>query len=182
MKGRTGVSIGKGRTGGGPGVGKPGFCVICAWPGAQFINRRYANDPSAFDYGDFKAMAETMDPEWRVPSKPTWYRHKEHITAPLITEVEKARRNPAVVPKTSQGALAMIRDMGMQNAIERPETVTVDHAIKAAAELEKAKGGIRGVVMVLADMLGGAQTPAIDGTWEEVPQLESQEETNGATA
>lgn len=149
---------------------------MCAWSGAPFLNKRAAEE--GFGYQDMRALVQSMDPDWRPPSKPTWYAHKKHITAPIVTATQEAKRNPVIVPQSSVGALEMIRNLGMRNAVENPETVTVDHALKAATELERSKGSSGGVVMILAKMLAARdETPAIETAWTEVPALTTEEET-----
>lgn len=159
------------------GQGKPGFCKICVHPGAQFINARREREGEAFNARLASDMASSLDPDFKF-TRQTWYAHLDHITHPLVTAVEKSKRNPVITPKTTTGVLESIRDMGMQNAIENPETVTVDHALKAATELNRKGQTVDEVVIVMAKVMSGqVRAEEIVGEWREVPALETQEDT-----
>lgn len=159
------------------GQGKPGFCKICVFPGAQFLNARHARE--GLNAKQAAEFAKTLDPSFGF-TRQTWYAHVEHITHPLVTAADAARNAPVIVPKTNTGALEMIRDIGMKRAVEHPDEVTVDHAIKAASELNKREVGTDKVMVVLAKILSGEQpAEAIVGEWHEVP-TELLEDTNGS--
>jgi hypothetical protein len=159
------------------GQGKPGFCKICVHPAAQFLNGRYEREGKAFNAKVAADFAKTLDPKFTF-TRQTWYAHLEHITHPLVTAVEESKRHPVVVPKTNTGVLEAIRDLGIRRAIENPEEVTVDHALKAATELNRKQTSTDEVLIVFAKVLSGEQpAEVIVGEWRELPPSE-QEDSN----
>lgn len=152
----------------GLGQGKPGFCKICVHPGAQFLNARYEREGKAFNAARAAEFAKQLDPTFSF-TRATWYAHLEHITHPLVTAADAARSAPVLVPKTNTGVLEAIRDIGIKRAVENPDEVTVDHALKAASELNKKQAGTDNVLIVFAKVLSGEQpAETIVGEWSEV--------------
>lgn len=159
------------------GQGKPGYCKLCTFAGAQFLNARYEREgKDAFNAARALEFAQTLDPSFSF-TRSVWYAHTKHITHPLVTAADAARNSPVVVPKTNVGALEMIRDIGMKRAVDNPDEVTVDHAIKAATELNKKQAGTDNVFIAFAKVLSGEQ-PAeiIVGEWREIGPAEPQQE------
>lgn len=157
----------------GSGKGKPGYCKICDSPWAEAINRLIAQDNNE---AETKRAIQVIDPDFTW-NRQTFYGHKKHVTHPLVTHAKAAQENPVVVPKTNRGVLEAIRDIGMQRAVENPDEVTVDHALRAAAELNKTENKADGALMILIKTISGGQAPeVIEGDWSEVPQLETTDE------
>lgn len=148
------------------GQGKPGFCKICVHPAAQFLNARVEREgKDVFNAARAAELAKELDLTF---SRQTWYAHLDHITHPLVTAVEESKKNPVIAPKTTTGALEMIRDLGIKRAIENPEEVTVDHGLKAMAELNKKATSTDSVTIVLAKIMSGEVAPeVIVGEWTE---------------
>jgi hypothetical protein len=159
------------------GQGKPGFCKICVFPGAQFLNARYERDgKDAFNAARALEFAKTLDPTFTF-TRSTWYEHVKHITHPLVTAADAARNSPVVVPKTTIGGLEMVRDVALARAAEHPEEITIDHGLKAMAELNKKQAGTDNVLIVFAKVLSGEQpAEAIVGEWHEVGSADQQED------
>lgn len=109
--------------------------------------------------GECQRWAKDIDPAFTF-SRATYYTHREHITSPLIPAAEAARRSPSIVPQTNVGVLEAIRNIGAQRALEHPEEVTVDHALKAASALEARKGGTDNWVILLAKAM--QETPLLE--------------------
>lgn len=152
------------------GAGKPGFCKICHFSGSRFINARHAREE--MNAKQALEFAKTLDPDFTF-TRQTWYAHLEHITHPLVTAVAEAKKNPIVVPKTNTGVLEAIRDLGIRRAVENPDEVTVDHALKAAAELNKKQSGTDNVLIVFAKVLSGEQSAeTVVGEWTEITTQE----------
>lgn len=160
------------------GIGHRGYCRICDHPAAQFLNQKLADAPldkrgkSTFNAARAAEFALELGLTF---SRETWYSHVEHITHPLITHAKAAQSSPAIQPRTNQGVLEMIRDIGMKRALDNPDEVTVDHAIKAATALEAKKLGSDNVIILLAKFMA-AQKPeeltgeeVIQGHWRELP-------------
>ena len=162
------------------GRGKPGFCKICVHPASQFLNARVEREgKDVFNAARAAELAQTIDPDFKF-NRQTWYSHLEHITHPLVTAAENAKKSPVVVPKTNTGVLEAIRDIGMKNAVEHPEDITVDHALKAAAELNKRQTGTDDVIVVFAKIMSGEQPAEIVvGEWSELPSSQEDPIPNG---
>jgi hypothetical protein len=164
----------------GTGVGKPGYCKICDHPAGQFLNDKVKNNPPD-RYGktgfNSKRAQEFALELGLTFDRATWSEHVEHITHPLITHLKQAQANPVILPKTNQGVLEAIRDIGMRNAADNPDLVTPDHAIKAAGILEQKKLGAESIQIFIAKFMQQAkpeelETDVIVGAWRELPLLE----------
>src|SRR5687767_6922392 len=146
-------------------MGREGFCKLCASPYAAALNRLILDGKNA---GECLRYTEPLGLKFQ---RHTWYRHKEdHLTHPLITAVAKAKKNPLIVPKSNTGVLEAIRELGMRRAIENPEEVTVDHALKAASILQASEKKGDNILVVLAKAVM-AEAPAdiyIEGEYMEV--------------
>ena len=159
------------------GRGKPGFCKICIHPAAQFLNKRYEAEGEDFNAAKAARLAKEIDSDFSF-SRQTWYSHLEHITHPLVTAVEDAKKHPVVVPKTNEGVLEAIRDIGMRRAAEHPDEVGVDHALKAASILAQKQPKSDSIVVLLAKVISASPPPEIiEGEFTEVtPVLTTEEE------
>lgn len=156
------------------GYGKTGFCSICVWPGSQFLNKNRLAKGEEFNYTKAKDLAGLMDPDYRFPNRRVWYTHtREHLHSPLVTAVERARREARDLPKTNREGLELIRDLGLEAAINNPDLVTPDHAIKAMDVMEKKTPGPQSVLMLLAQVQAGRPPEIVQGEYFE---LETQEE------
>jgi hypothetical protein len=111
-------------------------------------------------------------------ARPTYYAHKEHITHPLITAVELARKNPIVVPKTNRGALEMVRDVGMARIANDPSLITPDHVLKSLSIMESSKRPVENLFVVLAKLMvapSGESAEVIVGDFTEVTDSDTME-------
>ena len=162
----------------GTGAGHRGYCLVCDHAGAVFLNRRL--EESEEDARGRKVFNAARAQEFALElgltfSRETWYNHVKHITHPLITLAKAAQASPVIQPKSNQGVLEMIRDIGMKRAMENPEEVTVDHAIKAASALESRKLGSDNVIVMLAKFMAVAKPEELTGgeiivgQWRELP-------------
>lgn len=148
------------------GASREGYCKLCSSPMAPALNKLIVDGKNAAD------AQRTMEPLGLKFTRQTFYSHKEHVTHPLITAVEKAKRNPVVVPKSNTGVLEAIRELGMRKAIDNPDEVTVDHALKAASILQQSEKKGDNILVVLAKsvMADVSEDIAgyIEGEYEEV--------------
>jgi len=151
--------------------GKTGYCSICKHPKVKVVNEVIAGGGS---YSAALDRAQEFDFKF---AKATFYTHKSHATSPLITDAEAARKNP-VVPQSNKAVLEAIRDIGMKKALENPDSVTVNQALRAASILAEKEGKHESVLIVLAKALQGTPPELIEGSWREVPQLETEEEVS----
>lgn len=119
-----------------------------------------------------------LDPDWKY-DRHGWYTHiKEHLTSPLITAAQKTKRDgPKILPKSNDEALEMIRDIGMQNVIDNPESIGVDHALRAISEQEKKSKGPENLWVLLSRVQSGEAPETLIGEFQDVtPQLETAQE------
>lgn len=124
---------------------REGYCKICSSPYAAAVNKLIVDGKNAAD------AQRAVEPLGLTFTRHTFYKHKDdHVTHPLITAVARAKRQPLVVPKSNAGALEMIRELGMRKAIENPDEVTVDHALKAASILQQSEKKGDNILVVLA--------------------------------
>jgi hypothetical protein len=126
-----------------------GSCKICSGQYADQINNMIQ---AGKNEGQIKRAIREIDPAiwW---SRPTFYAHKEHITHPLVTAADAARKNPLIVPSTNRGALEMIRDAGMRQIIDNKVVLTPDHTLKAISIMEQSKRPIESIWIVLAKLM-----------------------------
>lgn len=149
-------------------MSKTGYCSLCKHPQVTALN-------NAINAGKgYVTCLREMDQAFGMSfAKGTFLKHKEHITAPLITAAEDARKN-ALTPRNNRAVLEAIRDIGMRKALDDPDSVKIDHALRAAKILQDAEGKQETVLVLLAKAVQGPtpQPETIEGEYTEVPQLE----------
>jgi len=160
-------------------AGSIGYCKICDFRFAEILNRKLADEgEKKFTAAAAQRFAAELEPGYSF-DRETWRKHKAHITHPLVTLQKQALANPVIVPKTNQGKLEAIADIGIQRALENPETVSVDHALKALGILEQKKDRKENIWVILAKAITGQQAEVndyIEGEFRvvEPPALEDQ--------
>lgn len=111
----------------------PGSCKLCESVYSTIINRLIEQEKNEADVK--RVMAEIdADFYW---TRQTFYAHKKHITHPLISAARKARENPVIAPKTTEGFLELVRDAGIARVMEDPDSVKLRDALKASEILER---------------------------------------------
>lgn len=150
---------------------KTGYCSICRRPDVKQINKAIE---AGFSYQSVRDI--TSNP----PAKATFFKHKEHVTSPLLTDAEAARENPVIQPKSNKEVLEAIRDIGLANAMENPDRITTTHALRAAEILSAKEKRVDSVTVVLAKLLTAGAPAALPYMESEVVEGEySLEENNG---
>jgi hypothetical protein len=144
-------------------MSKTGFCSLCKHPKVLALN-------NAINAGKgYTICLREMEEEFGMTfAKRTFLKHKEHITAPLLTEAEKARKMSLVGPRNNRAILEAIRDIGMQRALENPEEVKIDHALRAAKILQDAEGKQETVLVLLAKAVQGPVPEIIEAEYKEL--------------
>jgi len=155
-----------------PGYGQVGFCKVCASDLKGEVNKR-------MNRGDTIASIERYlkDKEYPV-SQPTLRSHREHITSPKTTFVEKARQNPVIKRGvTTNDFLQTLVEIGATRAAEAPESVSLDQSIRAAQIIEGRKDKQVDALVTIARMLmGQAPRPEIiEGEYFEVKEITTSE-------
>jgi hypothetical protein len=150
-------------------MSKTGFCSICRQPKVKVVNEVIAAG------GSFPAALERAQDAGFNFSKATFFKHKAHASSTLLTDAEASRKKLAV-PKTNRAVLEAIRDLGMQKALENPDSITVNQALRAASILAEKESKQDHILIVLAKRLQQDSTPEIiEGEFTEMPRLEMQE-------
>lgn len=152
-------------------MSKTGYCSICKHPKVLLLNNAIAAGK-----GYTKVSREMADFDWKF-SKGTYLKHLDHVSSPLLTAAEEARKNPVIAPKSNRAVLEMIRDIGVQRAIDNPEEVGINHALRAAKILQDAEGKQESVLIILAKSLMGPPPEIIEGSYKEL--ITTEEVTNG---
>jgi hypothetical protein len=147
---------------------KTGYCSICKHPKVKIVNEVIAGG------GSFNAALDRASEVGWAFAKGTFFKHKEHATSSLLTDADKARKNP-VIPQSNKAVLEAIRDLGMRKALEDPDSVTVNQALRAASILAEKESKQEGVLVVLAKALQGRPPEVIEGEYEVLPRLEMKE-------
>lgn len=101
----------------------------------------------------------------------TIYSHRDHVTAGQDKLVNWRERAPVVIKQTTnQQFLEAVRDIGMSKAMADPDLVSVDHALKAVAQMENKRDRGDSITLILAQIITGHR-PAdlvIEGEAQEV--------------
>jgi hypothetical protein len=151
-------------------MSKTGYCSLCKHPKALALNNAIAAGKG------YTVVSREMAEYGMKFAKTTFLTHKSHITSPLLTAAEEARKNPVIAPKSKRAVLEMIRDMGVQRAMEHPEEIGVNHALRAAKILQDAEGKQESVLIILAKSLMGPPPPEmIEGSYMELTTTEEVE-------
>ncbi len=156
-------------------AGSPGYCKVCDFQYADILNRKLADlGEKKFTSQAALRFAQELDPGFRF-DRETWRKHKAHITHPLVTLQKQALADPVIVPKTNVGKLEAIADIAMQKAMNNPESVSIDHGLKAIGILENKKDRKDTFVVLLAKAFSD-QLPeledTIEGEWTALPDAQ----------
>lgn len=150
------------------GYGHTGYCRICSWEKVTELNRRLRAGQNA---PKIAAWAKTHDFTF---NRQTLYKHRnEHLASRSDRVVQASLAIPdseKIRNTTDEDVLRGIRDLGYASALANPESVTVNHALKAVAVLTAAKQQPTNVLIVLARAL---TTPyaEIEGEYADIPLL-----------
>jgi hypothetical protein len=145
------------------GFGKPGFCKICAHEAAPRLIK------AARDGLNAAQAQEIASVHGLTFNRQTWYEHRKHAQTAgqrVVQAAEKVRREGALTIRDIQKhdnttVLEAIRDLGMARALENPEDVTVDQALKAASILEQRKDRGGDQLNILVAFVTGTDTPTV---------------------
>lgn len=136
-----------------PKFGKAGYCKLCRWDEEPELNRlikagKNAAECARWAKGKFGFTF----------TRQTFYSHKEHLAAPQDKVVAAAagRRREKVIPKaTNKEFLEAVRDLAFANALEDPDSVTLEQGLKAASILESSKQKAGDITLILAQVVTG---------------------------
>jgi hypothetical protein len=138
-------------------LSKTGYCSLCKNPKVMLLN-------NAIKAGKgYTVVMRELESEGFSMSKVTFLKHKAHLTSPLITAAEAARK---ANPVSNRAVLEAIRDLGMQKALDNPDDVKIDHALRAAKILQDAEGKQESVLVVLAKAVMGPPPEMIEAEYK----------------
>ena len=148
-------------------TGKTGYCSLCKHPQVVALNNAIkANKGYTICSREMESIGMTF-------AKRTFLKHKEHLQHPLITDAEKSRRD---APVSNRAVLEAIRDIGMKKALDDPDAVNVNHALRAAKILQDAEGKQETVLVLLAKAVQGPPPELMEGEYK---VIETSEVSNG---
>jgi hypothetical protein len=148
-----------------PGLGKTGYCKICAHPDAHVFIRG-AREGGKKGSGWNAAEAQEAGQAYGLTfNRQTWYTHVEHAKTGemrLSQAAEKVKAQGLIpVRTTSQGFLESLRDIGMAKALANPENVTIEQALKAVQILESKKDKGSDTLNVLVQFVTNQPPPVV---------------------
>lgn len=136
----------------GKGLGKPGYCSLCDLTNTRPDLRKTVNAL----FVNQKAPAITQWLEANVdmaPDRRTIYNHKKHVQNPkdrLVSQVAAQRAKGTLPAKvTDDEYWDAVLAAAMQQVVENPESVTIEHGLKAAAARSAAKATRAGAQITL---------------------------------
>ena len=142
------------------GIGRQGYCKLCS-----LADSRAQTDLDERIRAGWKSTAiiNLLRDRYGVTvNRQTFYSHKPHATHPrdrLVTAVQRSEQRALQtkpVASTEQ-FLEAIRDAGYQRAVNNPEEVTIDHALKAANILANQKQSGGDIHILLAKIVTGSE-------------------------
>jgi hypothetical protein len=140
------------------GESKPGYCKVCAWAGVRPLNKLLNNGstiPAALDYAKSQGLE---------CARRTMASHKTHALTPenaVIQLAEQGRRAMTIRKTSNVGFLESLRDIGFSKAIDDPDRVSLDHALKAVSILEGRKDKTGDQINILVAISAGHRPPIV---------------------
>lgn len=131
------------------GQGKKGHCSICSSPLAESVNQMIKDGKNASDIRAF-VLAAGQTP-W---SRPTIYSHKDHVLSPEKQLVKAVRQDLQIKKGSNTEFLEVVRDIGLARAVQDPESISVDQALKATQILESRKEKTDNLAILVAFVTG----------------------------
>lgn len=140
-----------------------GYCSVCQ----RGDIKKY--DKAIADGWSYNTIRELFP---NPPAKATHAKHKAHTKVVATKPVEATPLD--LRPRSNKEVLEAIRDLGLRNALENPESITVNQAIRAASVLAEKDKGQENITIIMAKLLQGP-TPVleldntIEGEWSDGP-------------
>ena len=125
------------------GANNPGYCKLCSLSEPKLQDEF---DRRVLDYTPRQLntwLRERVE-NFKDISNPTIYKHREHVKHPkdrVVSVVEKRKREGNYLPQrtSEQQFLDSIITLGYDKAMNDPDSVTIDHALKATQIKSQAK-------------------------------------------
>ena len=158
------------------GVGKPGYCKLCDLEDGAIQNGLDDRVRQGWPPKQLDVWLKRQIPDWPGVASNTVYKHRPHVAHPqdkLVTAVKRAEQRAVTVPPKSSpdDFLNALVSIGMKRAVENPDDVTLDHALRAATALKQAKSPAnQGINILIALMTGNAAPSTMDGEYVDVTE------------
>lgn len=153
------------------GIGKLGYCSLCASEIEPELNKRLKADWKAPAIQEWMAKFTKPDGRPMYANRQTIYAHKKHITSSqdrVVSYAQRARENPVIKTASNRQFLEAVRDIGFQRAQDNPEEITISDALKAVQIMESTKEKTGDVYVILASVMARNEPVVIEGTGVEV--------------
>lgn len=157
------------------GYGSQGFCKLCAFKDAKFQLSYDERTKAGWSPNQLNEWSKKQGQPGAVATRETIYKHRVHVQHPndrIVTAVQRTEQRalqtkPVHDPDVFLESLVSI---GAQRAMQNPEEVTIDHALRAASALKQSKGQSSGINILIAAMTGTSNVTAtvLDGEAVEV--------------
>jgi len=147
------------------GAGKPGYCKLCSLKDGLIQNQFDDRTRLSWSPKQLNTWLATKIPDWNNVDRMTFYKHRDHVKHPQDRIVNAVQRTEAralqTVPKSTPDAfLDALVSLGHQKAIDNPDEVTIDHALRAASTLKQSKDNTKsGLNVLIALFTGNANRP-----------------------
>ncbi len=151
----------------GPGSSKPGYCKLCAWEHSPELDKGIRSGWNA-------AQAQEWAKKYVYAfNRQTFYSHKPHALTPeqRVVQIAKTKTQALQIKRGSNTSfLEAVRDIGYAKAIDDPDAISIDHALKATQLLESRKDKSSDQLNILISIVTGQQPQPIiiEGTAQEV--------------
>jgi hypothetical protein len=157
------------------GAGKPGYCKLCDLEDGTIQNQLDDRVRQKWSPKQLNTWLTRQIPGWAGVSENTVYKHRPHVQHPqdkLVSAVKRAeQRAVTVAPQSSPDEfLNALVSIGMQKAVENPEDVTIDHALRAASIQKQAKAAPNAGINVLIALMTNNSAPVMDGEYVDVTE------------
>lgn len=140
-------------------------CKICDSPNAPTYLKGFKSggkNGKGWNASESQEAAAVYGESW---DRQTVYKHLKHLETveqSVIHQAKSAQRAGLIPYKTTNsGFLEKIRDIGMARAMQNPDDITIDQALKAAQILETKKDKGQDSLAILVQFSIGSPPPII---------------------
>ena len=157
------------------GAGKPGYCKLCDLEDGSIQNQLDDKTRLGWSPKQLDTWLRRQIEGFTGIGEATVYKHRKHVEHPqdkLVTAVRRAEQRAVTVPPKSSpdDFLNALVSIGMQKAVENPEDVTIDHALRAASIQKQAKAAPNAGINVLIALMTNNSAPVLDGEYVDVTE------------
>lgn len=154
------------------GQGKQGYCKLCSFDDPKLQDEF---DKRVLDYTPKKLndWLSAKIEDFKPVNRQTIYSHRDHVRNPkdrLVRAVQKRTMEHGVQKQrvSEQEFLDAVIAYGQANAEADPESITIDHALKAASLKMQSKNKGAAHQTLVAIITGNAPDEVIEGEAREV--------------